>query len=509
MSDQKKVIIIGAGPVGLTIAIELYRYGIPFRIIDKNEGPVTTSNALGIHVRTLEIWDMMGIADSAINAGKKIIAANMFANNQRIAHIEFKDLVTKYPFLLSLPQSETEKILTDYLEKNNVFIERKTELVSFEQNSSEIQVTLSKNGQIEKATFSWLVACDGSHSAVRDKLKLNFIGEDLKQHFIMSDIQIETKLDPNELYTFFAEDGPVAIFPFLHNRCRLICEVTNDPKLHDTKSPQLEDFIAIVKKRCPSDIKLSNPAWISAFWICSRMLEQYHHNRIFFAGDAAHVHSPVSGQGMNTGIQDAFNLAWKLAYVINNKAKPELLNSYQLERHEIAKHVLVQTKAATKMVTLKNKFLQKLRNFALKRLLKKPQNRLKMVLQMSELQVNYRNGPLSVNDGEFHSGPKAGERAPYVDGLFEKLTGTKFHLLLFSSDTFYENLNGIKQHITKNYNDTIEVHQINKEDFNGLAHLNYGANQSCLYLIRPDNYITYRSIPADLSKLQIYLQNLL
>src|SRR3989338_2065624 len=241
--NQIPVIVVGAGPTGLTIAHELNRYGVPVRIIDKNSEPTQTSNALGVHVRTLELWYDMGIIDTALAMGKKINAGNIFANKTKIAHVPFNNLLTAYPFMLSLPQSETEKILNEKLQKEGIMVERSTELVSVKQTKESVSIVLSKNGQTENVSTSWLIACDGSHSAIRDQLNLNFFGENFPQHFIMADLAIETGLDLNEIYSFFASDGVVAIFPLPHARCRLICDVTDDSKLHASKSPQLEDFI--------------------------------------------------------------------------------------------------------------------------------------------------------------------------------------------------------------------------------------------------------------------------
>jgi len=482
MKERTEVLIIGAGPTGLTLAIELQRHGVDFCIIDKNDGPVKTSNALAIQSRTLEILSEMGVLGEVMERGQKLTGMTMFAENDLITHIDFQRMKSPYPFAIGLPQRETEQILDEKLKELQGEIYRKTELIDFQQNEAGITAhVLTEDGETRTIYAHWMVACDGSHSKIRKSLELNFDGETMKQHFILADMKIDWKHQHDEIYSFLSEDGPMAIFCLPNGYSRVVAEVTNDPKLHDSIHPNEEDFEEITKKRSPIPMDLHDTIWTSGFTINSRMTEKYRVGNIFLCGDAAHVHSPVGGQGMNTGMQDAYNLAWKLALVSKGVGQETLLDSYEVERKPVAKNILKESSAMTKLVTLKNKFLKMIRNWILKHITQNEKVQDGFVKRIGEMDVNYSMSPIVDRGGEYA-----------VDFLTE-IDDISHHLFIYTDNP--QEVKEIEETIRNRYGDSLQLHVKPAKDKRGV------------YLIRPDQYIGYKSDAINLESIESYLKN--
>ena len=529
VKEQCSVLIVGAGPTGLTAAIELSRHGIACRIIDKLPAAVQTSNALAIQARTLEIWQQQGILPQALQHGYKVENINVFAGSQQIIQFQVDQihLPSPYPFLLALSQHQTETILTAHLKSHyKTSIERSAQLIDLQITNHRVIAHYQTPHETKSIEAQWLIACDGSHSTVRRLSNLTFKGKELTQHFIMADLNIEGNLLEHGVYGFLAPQGVIAMLPLQKNFYRLICDVTRDQQLFQSKTPQLDDFIRLAKERCPIDVRFSNPQWLTGFWIHARVMEQFRHGRLFFAGDAAHVHSPFGGQGMNTGIQDAHNLAWKLALVINNKAPESLLDSYQQERHPVAHKIVSQTTAATRFISLKSAWLQWLRNHLFKWITRSKKFRYQFLLQASQLGIVYSQSAICQQDitgKNFKDSPQASQRFPFIESLQSLFDTTKFQLLLLPSlnpsDDEIKNLTVLAQSIEQQYGEFITTsfitttHQITNwngnvyKDQNNTIHQLLGAtSQNNLYLVRPDRYISYRNQPIQIEKLQHYLQ---
>ncbi|MBI3725951.1 FAD-dependent monooxygenase [bacterium] len=540
---ETPVLVVGAGPTGLMLAGELARHGIPARIVEKSERPALTSRAIGVHARTLEVLDQIGIADDLIARGVKVHAVSAFAHGKKIVGLSLDELDSPFPFVLAVPQTETEAVLRGHVEKHGGRIEWSTELVSLEQGESGVVALLKRpDGSSESFLTSWIVGCDGAHSAVRHALGLSFEGGPYDETFLLADVHLESDLARDEFNGFLAEEGPLILFPLPGGLTRLIAALGPAPPGPPPPEPVIEDVRAALARAGVPRAEVRDPVWISRFRIHHRLVHEYRKGRVFLAGDAAHIHSPAGGQGMNTGIQDAENLAWKLALVIRGAASEALLDSYGIERHAIALGVVRGTDVATRAATLRNPVAQALRNHLAHFLAGLEVVRQRIARTVSGVALSYANSPIvgehrsllhatvtrekgsepSLGDWlDFGSGPGPGSRAldahvsvPASDEprrLFRVLRGTRHSLLLFvgARSTESGHLEEIARSIERTHGDLVSPHLVvhagsPPTPFGGSTivdrtselHHRYGAGSECLYLVRPDGYIGYRSQPA-------------
>ena len=413
-----QILIAGAGPVGLTMAAELARFGISVRILDKASARTDKSKALVLWSRTLELLERAGASAAFVENGVKALSANIVAGGSLIGHVSFEGASTPYPYALMIPQSETERLLETHLESLGVTVERQVELTAFEDDGTGItSVVAHPGGTTETIKSAWLIGCDGAHSLVRHGLKLSFEGNTLASDFILADIHL-TGLPSAEsaISTFWHEEGVLVFFPISPGRVRVIADI--GPSTGTARrNPTLEEVQAIVDARGPGGIVLSDPVWLSSFAINERKVADYRIGRVFLAGDAAHIHSPAGGQGMNTGMQDAFNLSWKLALVCKGLASPGLLlDSYSAERSAVGDKVLADAGRLTKMAMLRNPVAQAVRNFVAHHLIGLPFVQHAMTDTLSELAIAYRDSPLTQKSADHSAGPKAGARVPPAAG---------------------------------------------------------------------------------------------
>jgi 2-polyprenyl-6-methoxyphenol hydroxylase-like FAD-dependent oxidoreductase len=547
------VLVVGAGPTGLTLAGELLRRGLSVRTIDETDAPTRYSKAIGVHARTLEIFDDLGIADDLIARGLCVEGATMHQGSQTIMDIDFHDLDTRFPFVLCVSQVETESVLAMLLEKRGGRVDRGHELVSFVERDGGIDAVVRSGATDEHVRASWIVGCDGAHSAVRHALGASFEGHAYEDRFVLADVYIDWATPRTRVSTFLAEDGIVVAFPLkcppnpeqptLH-RWRVI--LTGAGVLGD--APTLDEVRALVEKRLGRAVPMRDAAWIAPFFINCRQVERYQQGRAFLAGDAAHIHSPVGGQGMNTGIQDAHNLAWKLALVVREEAMPALLESYSLERHAIGKGVLTQTDRATKMGLLKG-LLVPLRNQAVRFATSFEYVRQQIVQDASELSVSYPKSPIvgehrssaltaRIGSLEAAETPTLGSSRAFAadaaltgsDGRATRLShvwgGSSFTLLLFdgrsASVAGYDHFVEIAHRMHARWGELVRAHIVTRHDRpsalpaelsvlrdTGEVERRYGAQTECLYLIRPDLYVGFRSQPADGDALDAHLASIL
>jgi 2-polyprenyl-6-methoxyphenol hydroxylase-like FAD-dependent oxidoreductase len=406
------VLVVGAGPVGLTMAAELARYGVTVRIVDMAASRTDKSKALVLWPRSLELMDRMGCAASFIEAGFKATAANIIAGDRRLAHVRLDQVETPYPYALMLPQSDTERLMEQHLSSYRVQVEREVELIAFTPGADKVAATLRHaNGQQETIEAAWMVGCDGAHSAVRHGLNMDFEGETLSSNWILADLHLSgVPSPPDELDIIFHADGVLVLFPITPGRYRVIADI-DGPNRAD---PTLEQVQALLDRRGPGGIVASDPIWLAGFGINERKVADYRAGRVFLAGDAAHIHSPAGGQGMNTGMQDAINLAWKLALVLRGLAAAEpLLGSYSTERSAVGREVLANAGRLTAVATLKGEMLQALRNRVASLVLGLAPVRRAMNKTLAELSIGYPDSPLT-EYRHHRKGPAAGERAPVM-----------------------------------------------------------------------------------------------
>jgi 2-polyprenyl-6-methoxyphenol hydroxylase-like FAD-dependent oxidoreductase len=408
---KSQVLIVGAGPVGLTMAAELARYGVSVRIVDKSAQRTDKSKAVVLWSRTLELLDRVGCTSAFVGSGNKVNAANIITDKTVIGHVDFSEVDSPYPFALMLPQSDTERLLEEHLGRLGINTQRQTELSSFEQDKCGITAVLKNaDGQEEVVKADWLIGCDGAHSAVRHGLGLSFLGNTLQSDWILADLNLSGyPLPTTEMVTYWHEDGVLLIIPMSATRFRIIADLGLSAGGAPT-DPTLDQVQAIIDRRGPGGMTTSNPIWLSAFRINERKVSDYRAGRVFVVGDAAHVHSPAGGQGMNTGMQDAFNLAWKLALVCRGDAKEALLDSFSVERSAVGEEVLKAAGRLTMVATMRNRTAQTVRNLLGRLLLGLAPVRKAMVNTMSEVSVGYDHSPL--NGPGLHRGdiPAPGRR---------------------------------------------------------------------------------------------------
>lgn len=547
-SSHTDVLIVGAGPTGLTMASELIRYGVSCRIIDKLPSPSPFSKALGIHVRTLETFEDMGVLEPFLAEGVRLLGMNLYGDGKQLAHIRFDKIDLSdlpYPFGILLPQSHTERILMAHLAKQGGAVERPKELLNFTQNKEGIEAVLQcADGTQETLSASYLIACDGASSSIRQSLGLSYNGDTYKEAFWAADVTLENELPTTEVNSIFHPDGIMMIFPLYPERriYRLAMNVdTGEPIDKRPASPTLEQVQEVITKRSPYPLTITETHWLSAFRIHHRKIDQYQKGRVFLCGDAAHIHSPMGGQGMNTGIQDAYNLAWKIASVQKGLATEKLLESYHEEREPIAAELLKATDRMTKGATIRNPILQKIRNRIVPLVAGTEMVQEKMIRTMSEVNINYRDTRFVAQDWHVRGGDlEAGDRAPdavlvhHASGreerLFEVFKDIRYIALLFTganpSETDLRNLRRIAHELREDYDAMLDTRFIAYDDnassvlvgdetpllldTTHKAHERYEtASGASLYLIRPDGYIAYRSMPADVEGVIEYMNRAL
>jgi 2-polyprenyl-6-methoxyphenol hydroxylase-like FAD-dependent oxidoreductase len=515
------VLIIGAGPTGLNLSNLLLQYGIHHRIVEKRLEVTRTSNALIIQPRILEMWDCMGIADKFIARGKAISNYCMRTPQKVLHEIDFSHtkVKTKYPFVLGLPQSETEAILSETLEENGGNVERGVTLIDYSQTDKAVTAYLKHStGEIETVKCEWLVAADGSHSTVRKISNIPFYGSTFPDKFILLDAEISSDLNPESMYGIFTHIGPMLVAP-MQRFTRFICEI-NPENQNNITNLSLTDIEQIINQRMHTPVKIIKQLWSSHFITHCRLINNFRYKRVFFAGDSAHIHSPVGAQGMNTGLQDSHNLAWKIAFVSKKQTAIGLLNSYNQERRQVAKKVLRNTSFMRWTVTVKNTFLIFLRNHIFPFILSVNKIKSRLLLSFSQIGISYQKHKKSLNQGK---------RAPDVElrdtynqciHLYKLLHGLKYKLLIFTgknpSAKQVQQISTIIEWIDTHPHKSIDIVLISSLEINFShilaykdqtleAHKAYLLKQGGICLVRPDQYIELCSRQIDLKKLLSYI----
>ncbi|MBU3887901.1 FAD-dependent monooxygenase [Methylosinus sp. KRF6] len=554
--SHSQVLIVGAGPAGLTLALELRRAGVGIRIIDKApQRPDSESRAIGLHPPSIEAFARNKTAAPFLDAGMALRAANFYSSGERVLRIGLecgKD--RPYPFSLLVQQGKSERFLIERLRELGVEIERPVPLEAFAQTVDGATAVLRRaDGRLEEARFDYIAGCDGAHSLVRQSLGVGFDGRSLEGRFATGDLAIdfpdETRWPEQEIHTLLRA-GRFAIFGKLRDgNWRVVVDLTDRPNV-TADSVAVADLRNGLAAFPEFDGVLRDPQWISVFRVSSRVAETLRKGRVFLLGDAAHIHSPESGQGMNAGVQDAINLAWKLAAVVKGVASPELLDSYEDERLPIMRAIVRETELAQRAISLESPTRIALRDLAAESLgrLRPIQNVLTAAFTATAF--HYRDstivddrqqssadylgaiisgGPFPNCDQRraFRTAPAPGDWAPDAAGLvLPDGSETSLHRLMANDlsaivvilggvDPKPSDLVRLAELVARlkvDHEGFLEPFLVTREatpgvlhDKDGALHKRYGAKYECLFLIRPDGFIGFRSQPALESPLRRYL----
>lgn len=517
------VLIVGAGPVGLFCANEVIRHGLTCRIIDKKKTISDKSKALGIHIRTLDVLEDCGLIDEFLKQGQRVIGAILKSKGKTLLQANFEGVTADRHYLIDLPQNKTEAILYQSLQNKSVQVEWNSELFHLSQSANEVSALIKKqDDSTETITANWLIACDGSHSTVRHEVHADFKGSSYQQGWWLADLLIDWKVSDNHMAIYLSDKGPLACFPMGNKRYRIVMTAPQG----STGDPALTDIEQEFKKRSSDPAQFSHPVWLTQFSIHHRQIQQYRYGRIFVAGDAAHIHSPMGGQGLNTGMQDIYNLVWKLALVQKEKSNVDLLNSYHAERFPVGQAVLKKTDIMTRMILLKNPLAISLRNAFIQCVTSFKTIKNIMVNDIAELNISYAKSPIVHQSGSFKQ-LKAGKYIPDFQ-LTDSETGQKVqrnaiidgtlhHLFLFNNHSM-ENIQDLMHQanaLAEQHATTLQVHLVflNKPDSSSpqikiwidedqQVHKQFGIMNPTLVLIRPDKYIGILQQPMNLNEFQ-------
>ncbi|MDP3913034.1 MAG: FAD-dependent monooxygenase [Bacteroidota bacterium] len=517
------VLISGAGPAGLMMACQLALHNISFRIIDKKVSPVMHSGALIVHGRTLEIFHQMGIAEKAIETGIIAQTINIRFNQPENFTLDISDLgkdLTRFPFLLMIEQWQTENLLIQFLKDREHSVENNSTLVNFTPEKDLVTSEIQKpDGTVEIVKSKFLIGADGNNSLVRTKLNIPFPGKTHLARLFITDCEAQLPFHFNEIFFSFTTTHTAGFFPLPENRRRVDGLI---PVIQQKEQVGFDDVSNFFYSDIHSGIKLLNPQWFSVFRSHSRCAQTFRQNRCFLVGDAAHVHSPVGAQGMNTGLQDAHNLAWKLAFYIRGKASENILESYQEERRPLAQKIIRSTDFAYSFMTSNSmpvRFLRlKLAPLLLPIFLRKFKNstrlRNRIFTSISGIGIKYKQNLMHDSVGNFPDhAPKPGERLPHfvyemggkTCSIYDGLDSITYHLFVFGKQILPEPF----RLVLEKYSEVISVKYISCEP--GTQHLfkSFGLEYEGCYLVRPDLYIAWRSRDFNAEEFGKYLDQII
>jgi 2-polyprenyl-6-methoxyphenol hydroxylase-like FAD-dependent oxidoreductase len=541
------VLIVGAGPTGLTLAAQLSSFGVRFRIVDQAPTAAHESRALAVQARTLEILQSLGLGEALVARGNPSARLALHFESRPAAHVQLGGFAaedTRFPFILFVSQAETEALLGEHLERRGTTIERGMALVSAEIDEGSVRCVLrGREGSGETIRARYLVGCDGAHSAVRKQAGIPFEGEAYLQDFMLGDVDADGPIESDVLHSFAAQ-GHVAMFFPLRTpaKWRVIAlgqrrsnpRERQPPGQHEESLTRgelsLDELQKSVDRSTSGTVTLRDPVWLTHFRLHHRQARSYRKGPVFLAGDAAHIHSPVGAQGMNTGMQDAWNVGWKLALVALGRADPNLLDTYEAERWPVGRNLLRYTDRAFSLFTrvmagsaLAAWFRRNVISRIMPVVFRWARLRATAFRFVSELAISYRRSPaVAEARPKLVTGPRAGDRLP--DARIERggqstflqqtLAGPTFQLLLCGQTEGWDGASIAK--LAKRFERLLVVSRLTRRgsgtdvlvDATGEAFHRLGvrgAPDGAQYLVRPDGYIAFRCRGHNLEAVARYL----
>ena len=497
------MLIVGAGPTGLVLALWLTRFGVSVRIIDKLAASGTTSRALAVQGRTLEFYQQFGLAQEVLDRGHKVPAVNLWVKSNPAARIPLENLgqgLTPFPFPVIFPQDEHEALLIKRLNELGVEVERQVELADFADRGGEICATLRKAGIEEVGIYAYLAGCDGARSRVREVLGAGFPGGTYDHLFYVADIDAAGPPMNGELHVDLDDADFLAVFPMQQTGTARLIGSIRDEAAEDYEHLKFEDIRGRAIQNLRIEVKKVN--WFSTYRVHHRVARQFRKGRAFLLGDAAHIHSPVGGQGMNTGIGDAVNLAWKLAASLKEQRSLPLLDSYEPERIAFARRLVDTTDRVFTAVSSGSAFARFVRTQAIPAvapgLCRFPAMRRFAFRTVSQIAVNYRGSPLSSGAaGKLHGG----DRLPWVKtGRGEEHNFAALASMDWQIHVYGDAAPDLRTLALAN-GQKIPLHVFSWDA--GMRQA--GLKRNAAYLIRPDGYIGVADSGASATAIGAYL----
>ncbi|MBN9741437.1 pentachlorophenol monooxygenase [Amycolatopsis sp. A1MSW2902] len=380
---RTEVLVVGAGPAGMAAAASLSDQGVETMVVDKRAEMMNTSRAAVVHARTLEVLEELGVTGELVARGIRVSKFTVREHNRVLLHIDFDQLPSAHPYTLLVPQDITEQVLLKRLHKAGGQVTRPSEVTALAQDPAGVTVTLATGEQIRAG---YVIGADGMHSLVREQAGITFHGDSYPQSFVLADVVLTGDVTDAEVRLYFAPEGVSVLAPLPGGRHRIVATVDDAPPHPDRSQVQ-----ALLDARGPrtGSIEVTDLGWSSRFRVHHRLADRYRAGRVFLAGDAAHVHSPAGGQGMNTGIQDALDLARRLGAVLRDGAPDSTLDGYEAERRPVAEEIVAFTDKMTRAATLGSPALRAMRNTAMRTLDWLPAVHRKMALTLSELKTGH------------------------------------------------------------------------------------------------------------------------
>jgi 2-polyprenyl-6-methoxyphenol hydroxylase-like FAD-dependent oxidoreductase len=513
--EQWQVLIVGAGPSGLMMAHELTRFGISCVIIEKDLQKSPYSRAVGVQIRTLEIFKSLGLYDKLSEKSWAVCGAEIYTESGKPISIDLLGTTSTFSMPLIIDQPHTETVLEGSLHHLGQQVLRGVMLTDIAPDTDGVLATFTyPDGRIESKKFSYVIGADGAHSIVRKSMTNQFLGTTYDDAFILADAECIHPLDHDRFRIFFHKKHFLALIPmFGKNHYRLI-SVRRGERKKEGLAPTIDEFRQIAKQVIPYPFEIKNPVWVSRFFVQCRSASAYQEGRLFLVGDSAHIHSPAGGQGMNTGLQDAFNLAWKLAMVIKGMAKPALLDTYHPERKPVGDFLIDRTDRLFKFMVKSSIWARLIRRFVLPRFAKNPALIAKLATIASQTSIRYESGALCEHSEHLAvAGVRVGVRIKNLNLISSHLKKTDIHTLVSSlgiSVLFFMPKNVGKkpvkgalsavQYIHEQLGQSVNCHlvflsdfdaekSVNEEDYLVAANDSLSADEPYFVAIRPDHHV--------------------
>ena len=496
---ETDILVVGAGPTGLMLANQLVRRGVRVQIIDRHAGPSLETRALGVQARTMEIYAKLGIVGRALELGKRGTGADLWAQGRKIGRVPLSERgqdATPYPYILILGQDDNERIMGESLKKLGVTVQWNTELVGLEQDADIVTASLKlADGKSQSIRVPWVAGCDGARSAVRELSGITFPGAPYEHVFFVADVEMTGRMVPEEVNVYLWRQGFHLLFPMRgKDHWRIVGILPADLRGRDDVT--FDTVIPSLRNEAGAGLDFKACTWFSTYRIHHRSASRFRDRRCFLLGDAAHIHSPVGAQGMNTGLQDAYNLAWKLALVIKKQAKEAILSSYEEERIPVAQRLLNTTDRAFKLIVSDNwlaglfrtKILARIAAFAMSR---------KAIQEIafrtvSQIGINYRKSSLSKSLQALPaSAPQAGDRFPWlrlhlkaegpIEDLYQKFDHTRFNLIVIGQPSPAEAALGLSG--------LLNIYEIPSDPTNEAELARQHLPKPSFFLLRPDGHV--------------------